>query len=134
MLSVTQGTKRLAKDTEPKYAFTMADIDQIFGGLENLFKSLEGQGFSNGTNVLLRRLYGSGARSSYITIETLSLNFPEKTMTENIPVTAPQMPQAAYAPALGMPAMGYAQIPNEEWVNNKVIKERFNDLKKKMKN
>ena len=127
IVTVTQGKKRLAKDTMPKYGFTLADITKLYGTVEAFILSLPAQGFGNGTRIDLRRLYGSGANQSSFKHDTFTLNFKEKeTDTDmtpeliaptapasvgengNLPAsTQPYVPQQA--PAAVPPAMGYPQ-------------------------
>ncbi|WP_315012378.1 hypothetical protein [Capnocytophaga leadbetteri] len=125
IVTVTQGKKRLAKDTMPKYGFTLADITKLYGTVEAFILSLPAQGFGNGTRIDLRRLYGSGASQSSYKHDTFTLNFKEKEtdMTPeliaptapasvgengNLPAHAqPSVPQQA--PAAVPPAMGYPQ-------------------------
>lgn len=78
IVTVTQGKKRLAKDTMPKYGFTLADITKLYGTVEAFILSLPAQGFGNGTRIDLRRLYGSGASQSSYKHDTFTLNFKEK--------------------------------------------------------
>ena len=78
IVTVTQGKKRLAKDTMPKYGFTLADITKLYGTVEAFILSLPAQGFGNGTRIDLRRLYGSGANQSSFKHDTFTLNFKEK--------------------------------------------------------
>ena len=127
IVTVTQGKKRLAKDTMPKYGFTLADITKLYGTVEAFILSLPAQGFGNGTRIDLRRLYGSGANQSSFKHDTFTLNFKEKeTDTDMIPeLIAPTAPTSVgdngnlpapaqpivpqQAPAAVPPAMGYPQ-------------------------
>ena len=159
IVTVTQGKKRLAKDTMPKYGFTLADITKLYGTVEAFILSLPSQGFGNGTRIDLRRLYGSGASQSSYKHDTFTLNFKEKEtdMTpELIAPTAPEsvgengnllapaqpsVPQQAPAavppamgypqPAMGMPmGLGYTPVATTDWITSKVIEERYRDLQR----
>ena len=159
IVTVTQGKKRLAKDTMPKYGFTLADITKLYGTVEAFILSLPAQGFGNGTRIDLRRLYGSGASQSSYKHDTFTLNFKEKEtdMTPeliaptasasvgengNLPAPAqPSVPQQAPAavppamgypqPAMGMPmGLGYTPVATTDWITSKVIEERYRDLQR----
>ena len=152
IVTVTQGKKRLAKDTMPKYGFTIADITKLYGTVEAFILSLPAQGFGNGTRIDLRRLYGSGASQSSYKHDTFTLNFKEKEndMTPeliaptapasvgengNLPApTQPSVPQqapAAVPPAMGMPmGLGYTPVATTDWITSKVIEERYRDLQR----
>lgn len=138
VISVSQGNKKLGKNAVPKYAFTINDIQLLFGDLESFFKKLHTeQGFTSGTTLLLRRMYGTGSKATYLIQETITLNFPnteiqeienETIMTNQQPITS--HPQAALAAPNTFPAMGFVQITQNDLVRNEVIRERFDDLKK----
>ncbi|GET48837.1 hypothetical protein RCZ02_16680 [Capnocytophaga felis] len=138
VVSVTQGSRRLSKNTAPKYAFTLADIQNIFGGLDNFLKELPKQGFQNGTTITLRKMYGFGASATYKNIEEITLNFtPKEETQQNIPTMPisqdiPQQPAPPVyqPPMLAAPAMGFVQVTQNDLVRNEVIRERFEDLKK----
>lgn len=154
IVTVTQGKKRLAKDTMPKYGFTLADITKLYGTVEAFILSLPAQGFGNGTRIDLRRLYGSGASQSSYKHDTFTLNFKEKEtdMTPeliaptapasvgengNLPAPAqpivPQQAPAAVPPAMGMPmqmGLGYTPVATTDWISSKVIEERYRDLQR----
>lgn len=159
IVTVTQGKKRLAKDTMPKYGFTLADITKLYGTVEAFILSLPAQGFGNGTRIDLRRLYGSGASQSSYKHDTFTLNFKEKEtdMTPeliaptapasvgengNLPAPAqPSVPQQAPAtvpPAMGYPqqamsmpmGLGYTPVATTDWISSKVIEERYRDLQR----
>jgi len=159
IVTVTQGKKRLAKDTMPKYGFTLADITKLYGTVEAFILSLPAQGFGNGTRIDLRRLYGSGASQSSYKHDTFTLNFKEKendmtpeliapTATAsvgengNLPAPAqpsvPQQAPAAVPPAMGYPqqamsmpmGLGYTPVATTDWISSKVIEERYRDLQR----
>lgn len=158
IVTVTQGKKRLAKDTMPKYGFTLADITKLYGTVEAFILSLPAQGFGNGTRIDLRRLYGSGASQSSYKHDTFTLNFKEKEtdMTPeliaptapasvgengNLPAPAqpsvPQQAPAAVPTAMGMPmqmGLGYTPVATTEWIGSKVIEERYRDLQRDNEN
>ncbi|MDO5106488.1 hypothetical protein, partial [Capnocytophaga sp.] len=158
-ISVTQGERRLSKQNAPKYVFYRTDIEQLFGGAEAFLKNLPQQGFTNGTSLIFRRMYGSGSEATSKIFEKITLNFspqgavesPIAMQTTNVqpvaemqtPVmpamyasqTAPAsqatfVPQTASVPQMGFAAMGYVQTTQNELIRNEVIKERFEDLKK----
>lgn len=138
VVSVTQEGRKLSKNTAPKYAFTLADIQSLFNGLDNFLKELPKQGFQNGTTITLRKMYGFGASATYKNVEEITLNFtqeqkteqyaPEMTTPQNI---TPQPIPAVYQPPMPIaPAMGFVQVTQNDVVRNEVIRERFEDLKK----
>ncbi|MFK8377565.1 hypothetical protein [Capnocytophaga canimorsus] len=136
VVSVTQGSRRLSKNTAPKYAFTLADIQTIFSGLDNFLKELPKQGFENGTTITLRKMYGFGASATYKNVEEITLNFTQEQKTEQyvpemtIPQNIIQTPATYQPPMPVAPAMGFVQVTQNDLVRNEVIRERFEDLKK----
>ncbi|ATA94645.1 hypothetical protein CGC54_10045 [Capnocytophaga canimorsus] len=133
VVSVTQGSRRLSKNTAPKYAFTLADIQTIFSGLDNFLKELPKQGFENGTTITLRKMYGFGASATYKNVEEITLNFTQEQKTEQyvpemtIPQNIIQTPATYQPPMPVAPAMGFVQVTQNDLVRNEVIRERFED-------
>ncbi|CEN40558.1 hypothetical protein [Capnocytophaga cynodegmi] len=136
VVSVTQEGRKLSKNTAPKYAFTLADIQSLFGGLDSFLKELPKQGFQNGTTITLRKMYGFGASATYKNVEEITLNFTQEQKTEQyvpemtIPQNIIQTPATYQPPMPVAPAMGFVQVTQNELVRNEVIRERFEDLKK----
>lgn len=132
VISVSQESLKLSKSSAPKYAFTLDDISQIFGSVTEMIRELPNRGFRSGTKVALRRMYGTGGEASYATHQTLTLNFVEPSQVSvERELPQPMMPSVPQPIAMGMPSMmGYAQIPQHDWIKSEVIKERFEDLKK----
>lgn len=136
VVSVTQEGRKLSKNTAPKYAFTLADIQSLFGGLDSFLKELPKQGFQNGTTITLRKMYGFGASATYKNVEEITLNFTQEQKTEQyvpemtIPQNIIQTPATYQPPMPVAPAMGFVQVTQNDLVRNEVIRERFEDLKK----
>ncbi|MFK8301845.1 hypothetical protein ACI75Y_02950 [Capnocytophaga stomatis] len=136
VVSVTQEGRKLSKNTAPKYAFTLADIQSLFGGLDSFLKELPKQGFQNGTTITLRKMYGFGASATYKNVEEITLNFTQEQKTEQyvpemtIPQNIIQTPATYQPPMPVAPTMGFVQVTQNELVRNEVIRERFEDLKK----
>ena len=151
IITVTQGTARLAKQASPKYGFTLQDIHTLYGSVSDFLKALPAKGFTTDVKIDLKRLYGAGAKQTTYKIETLTLNFKKETpMNEvapaptvpNIPTapTAPSVPTAPTAPtespvriapptAMGYPmGLGYTPVATTDWIRSKVIEERYRDL------
>ena len=151
IITVTQGTARLAKQASPKYGFTLQDIHTLYGSVSDFLKALPAKGFTTDVKIDLKRLYGAGAKQTTYKIETLTLNFKKETpMNEvapaptvpNIPTapTAPSIPTAPTAPtespvrlapptAMGYPmGLGYTPVATTDWISSKVIEERYRDL------
>lgn len=151
IITVTQGTARLAKQASPKYGFTLQDIHTLYGSVSDFLKALPAKGFTTDVKIDLKRLYGAGAKQTTYKIETLTLNFKKETpMNEvapaptvpNIPTapTAPSVPTAPTAPtespvriapptAMGYPmGLGYTPVATTDWISSKVIEERYRDL------
>ena len=145
IITVTQGTARLAKQASPKYGFTLQDIHTLYGSVSDFLKALPAKGFTTDVKIDLKRLYGSGAKQTTYKIETLTLNFkketpmnevaPASTATTESPVrlappTAPTVPTAPTIPnAMGYPmGLGYTPVATTDWITSKVVEERYRDL------
>lgn len=143
-VSVSQGDNRLAKNTAPKYSFSLNDIQELYGSVADFVRAIPEKGFTENVKISLRSIYGSGAKASSIIHETLTLNFTKKTETATpMPTTEPQnnmlpmtpqqptyQPNVPAVPALAAPALGYAHIPQTDWIGYEVSKQRLEDLKK----
>ena len=142
IITVTQGTARLAKQAAPKYGFTLQDIHTLYGSVSDFLKALPAKGFTTDVKIDLKRLYGAGAKQTTYKIETLTLNFKKETpMNEVAPApTAPTVPNIPTAPtespvrlvppnAMGYPmGLGYTPVATTDWISSKVIEERYRDL------
>ena len=151
IITVTQGTARLAKQAAPKYGFSLQDIYTLYGTVSDFLKILPTKGFTTDVKIDLKRLYGAGAKQTTYKIETLTLNFKKETpMNEVAPApTAPSVPTAPTAPtespvrlapptaptvpsvpnAMGYPmGLGYTPVATTDWISSKVIEERYRDL------
>ena len=148
IITVTQGTARLAKQVSPKYGFTLQDIHTLYGSVSDFLKALPAKGFTTDVKIDFKRLYGAGAKQTTYKIETLTLNFKKETpMNEVAPAptaptipTAPSVPTAPTAPtespvrlappnAMGYPmGLGYTPVATTDWISSKVIEERYRDL------
>jgi len=139
IITVTQGTARLAKQASPKYGFTLQDIHTLYGSVSDFLKALPAKGFTTDVKIDLKRLYGSGAKQTTYKIETLTLNFKKETpMNEVAPApTAPTESPVRLAPptaptvpnAMGYPmGLGYTPVATTDWITSKVVEERYRDL------
>ena len=141
IITVTQGTARLAKQASPKYGFTLQDIQTLYGSVSDFLKALPAKGFTTDVKIDLKRLYGAGAKQTTYKIETLTLNFKKETpMNEVAPAptapTVPTVPTPPTAPtvpsvpnAMGYPmGLGYTPVATTDWISSKVIEERYRDL------
>ena len=144
IITVTQGTARLAKQASPKYGFTLQDIHTLYGSVSDFLKALPAKGFTTDVKIDFKRLYGAGAKQTTYKIETLTLNFKKETpMNEVAPAptaptiptapTTPTIPTAPTAPsvptAMGYPmGLGYTPVATTDWISSKVIEERYRDL------
>ena len=138
IITVTQGTARLAKQASPKYGFTLQDIHTLYGSVSDFLKALPAKGFTTDVKIDFKRLYGAGAKQTTYKIETLTLNFKKETpMNEVAP--APTIPTAPTAPsvptiptpstAMGYPmGLGYTPVATTDWISSKLIEERYRDL------
>ena len=151
IITVTQGTARLAKQVSPKYGFTLQDIHTLYGSVSDFLKALPAKGFTTDVKIDFKRLYGAGAKQTTYKIETLTLNFKKETpMNEVAPAptaptapTVPTIPTAPTAPtaptespvrlapptAMGYPmGLGYTPVATTDWITSKVVEERYRDL------
>lgn len=151
IITVTQGTARLAKQASPKYGFTLQDIHTLYGSVSDFLKALPAKGFTTDVKIDFKRLYGAGAKQTTYKIETLTLNFKKETpMNEVAPAptaptapTAPSVPSVPTVPtaptespvrlapptAMGYPmGLGYTPVATTDWISSKVIEERYRDL------
>lgn len=150
IITVTQGTARLAKQAAPKYGFTLQDIHTLYGSVSDFLKALPAKGFTTDVKIDFKRLYGAGAKQTTYKIETLTLNFKKETpMNEVAPAptaptapsvptvpTVPSVPTAPTVPtvptpptAMGYPmGLGYTPVATTDWISSKVVEERYKDL------
>ena len=144
IITVTQGTSRLAKQASPKYGFTLQDIYTLYGTVSDFLKILPTKGFTTDVKIDLKRLYGSGSKQTSYKIDTLTLNFKKETPmnevvttqqpTPNVPTapapTVPTAPAPTNMPtAMGYPmGLGYTPVATTDWISSKVIEERYRDL------
>lgn len=138
VISVTQGTVRLSKNELPKYAFSLSDIERLYGSVQGLIQQLPEKGFTSDVKVDLKKIYGKGADSSQRIFQTLTINFKSKN-TENQTVmnniTTPQPTSVPQNPfGLGTPQqllqLGYTMIPQTDVISAKVREERYDDIKR----
>lgn len=130
VISVNQDNRKLSKESAPRYSFSLKDIEQSYGSVENFIKYLPEQGFTENVKIILRIYYPN--TNSYRNKETLSVNFKKQAMntsTTILPTPQPAVPSANPFPNWGM---GYTQVPQMEWIGSEVRKERFEDLKKEL--
>lgn len=141
IITVTQGTARLAKQAAPKYGFSLQDIHTLYGSVSDFLKALPAKGFTTDVKIDFKRLYGAGAKQTTYKIETLTLNFKKETpMNEVAPAptapTVPTVPTPPTAPtvpsvpnAMGYPmGLGYTPVATTDWITSKVVEERYRDL------
>ncbi|ATA78494.1 hypothetical protein CGC59_01840 [Capnocytophaga sputigena] len=144
IITVTQGTARLAKQAAPKYGFSLQDIYTLYGTVSDFLKILPTKGFTTDVKIDLKRLYGSGAKQTSYKIDTLTLNFKKETPmnevvttqqpTPNVPTapapTVPTAPAPTNMPtAMGYPmGLGYTPVATTDWITSKVVEERYRDL------
>jgi hypothetical protein len=144
IITVTQGTARLAKQAAPKYGFSLQDIYTLYGTVSDFLKILPTKGFTTDVKIDLKRLYGSGSKQTSYKIDTLTLNFKKETPmnevvttqqpTPNVPTapapTVPTAPAPTNMPtAMGYPmGLGYTPVATTDWITSKVVEERYRDL------
>ena len=144
IITVTQGTARLAKEVAPKYGFSLQDIHTLYGSVRDFLNFLPSKGFTKNVKIDLKRLYGAGAKQTTYKIETLTLNFKKESSmpNENTPpqsiTSTPIAPaQATVAQttiptqptAMGYPmGLGYTPVATTDWIGSKVIEERYRDI------
>ena len=133
IITVTQGTARLAKEVAPKYGFSLQDIHTLYGSVDDFLNFLPSKGFTKNVKIDLKRLYGSGAKQATYKIETLTLNFKKESSMPNENTPPQSINSTPIAPAqptaMGYPmGLGYTPVATTEWINSKVIEERYRDL------
>ena len=144
IITVTQGTARLAKEVAPKYGFSLQDIHTLYGSVDDFLNFLPSKGFTTNVKIDLKRLYGAGAKQTTYKIETLTLNFKKESSMPNentppqsitsIPIAPAQSSVAqttipTQPTAMGYPmGLGYTPVATTDWINSKVIEERYRDL------
>ena len=139
IITVTQGTARLAKEVAPKYGFSLQDIHTLYGSVDDFLNFLPSKGFTTNVKIDLKRLYGSGAKQTSYKIDTLTLNFKKETSMNEVapastaptespvqlaPPTAPTVPTAMRYPM----GLGYTPVATTDWITSKVVEERYRDL------
>lgn len=138
VITVTEGTHRLPKKELPKYAFSLLDIERLYGSVRGLIQKLPELGFSTDVKVDLKKIYGKGAESSQRIFQTLTINFKSKD-TENQPIMEQVQPNppalpSAFPQGLNIPqqllSLGYTMIPQTDVISAKVREERYEDIKR----
>ena len=136
IITVTQGTARLAKQAAPKYGFSLQDIYTLYGTVSDFLKILPTKGFTTDVKIDLKRLYGSGAKQTSYKIDTLTLNFKQQETMNEVVTTQQPTPTVPAAPAptnmptaMGYPmGLGYTPVATTDWITSKVVEERYRDL------
>jgi len=144
IITVTQGTARLAKEVAPKYGFSLQDIHTLYGSVDDFLNFLPSKGFTKNVKIDLKRLYGAGAKQATYKIETLTLNFKKESSMPNENTPPQSITSTPIAPAqssvtqttiptqptaMGYPmGLGYTPVATTDWINSKVIEERYRDL------
>lgn len=144
IITVTQGTARLAKKVAPKYGFSLQDIHTLYGSVDDFLNFLPSKGFTKNVKIDLKRLYGAGAKQTTYKIETLTLNFKKESSMPNENTPPQSITSTPIAPAqssvaqttiptqptaMGYPmGLGYTPVATTEWIGSKVIEERYRDL------
>ncbi|MEB3036015.1 hypothetical protein [Capnocytophaga ochracea] len=144
IITVTQGTARLAKEVAPKYGFSLQDIHTLYGSVDDFLNFLPSKGFTTNVKIDLKRLYGAGAKQTTYKIETLTLNFKKESSMPNentppqsitsIPIAPAQSSVAqttipTQPTAMGYPmGLGYTPVATTDWIGSKVIEERYRDI------
>ena len=52
IITVTQGTARLAKQVAPKYGFSLQDIHTLYGSVSDFLKALPAKGFTTDVKIV----------------------------------------------------------------------------------
>lgn len=144
IITVTQGTARLAKEVAPKYGFSLQDIHTLYGSVDDFLNFLPSKGFTTNVKIDLKRLYGAGAKQTTYKIETLTLNFKKESSMPNENTPPQSITSTPIAPAqssvaqttiptqptaMGYPmGLGYTPVATTDWIGSKVIEERYRDL------
>ena len=144
IITVTQGTARLAKEVAPKYGFSLQDIHTLYGSVDDFLNFLPSKGFTKNVKIDLKRLYGAGAKQTTYKIETLTLNFKKESSMPNENTPPQSITSTPIAPAqssvaqttiptqptaMGYPmGLGYTPVATTDWISSKVIEERYRDL------
>lgn len=144
IITVTQGTARLAKEVAPKYGFSLQDIHTLYGSVDDFLNFLPSKGFTKNVKIDLKRLYGAGAKQTTYKIETLTLNFKKESSMPNENTPPQSITSTPIAPAqtsvaqttiptqptaMGYPmGLGYTPVATTDWIGSKVIEERYRDL------
>ena len=144
IITVTQGTARLAKEVAPKYGFSLQDIHTLYGSVDDFLNFLPSKDFTTNVKIDLKRLYGAGAKQTTYKIETLTLNFKKESSMPNentppqsitsIPIAPAQSSVAqttipTQPTAMGYPmGLGYTPVATTDWIGSKVIEERYRDI------
>lgn len=142
LIAITQGSKKLAKNTNKnKYNWSKQDIINEFGSVDAFFHQLPNKGFSDGALISFRFVHGTSTRLE----AEATLNFPKEQtqntlqtplpMDQNItPPPAPiQQQQQSFPPASPQLALGYVAVQQDELIDLKVLRQRYNDLEHRLK-
>ena len=135
-IAVSKGDARLSKSTGRKFLFSLSDINSLYGSVNSFINQLPVSGFTGEVTIDLHRLRPD--RKSY-KIDTLMINFKPKDLSaaEGLPQTSQIVP----APTAALPAnmaapvsypagLGYTPVLHTDWIQSKVIEERYRDLQR----
>ncbi|UOB18589.1 hypothetical protein [Abyssalbus ytuae] len=145
---INTDNKRLGKDTSfNKFLWSKEDINSSSGTIDNFLKSLPQKGIKSGSKLHLRVTHGNTFR----TIGEVNLLFkdspqqtPEKTnqspmstgFNNNQQQKQENNPAPVY-PSLGSPmqniGLGFTPVPISEYTDLKVLSQRYEDVKTKLK-
>ncbi len=121
---------RLKKESAVmRYAYSLQDINTMFGSIDNFLSHLAKQGYQN-TTFLFQRTYGSREKATYHTMKEVTVN-----MNENHLYTAQQASNSAPAPTSSNPqflANPLAGAMPMQYLGAMVESERAGDYKRRI--
>lgn len=145
LIAVTQDKLKLKKEHSNvlRFNFSLDDVTKQFGTVEQFFKALPSYGFTDGAILSLRRIHGV---SSVALIDEINLKFPDEDFSniakqpDNQTGVHTQKPKREMTPEthqnnnqVPTPALGYANVPQHDYVTLMVQKERFREINDQLK-
>lgn len=135
-IAVSKGDARLSKSTGRKFLFSLSDINSLYGSVNSFINQLPVSGFTGEVTIDLHKLRPD--RKSY-KIDTLMINFKPKDLSaaeglpqtsQIVPAPAAALPTSMAAPVSYPAGLGYTPVLHTDWIQSKVIEERYRDLQR----
>lgn len=132
-IRVQSNSLRLRKSagSAQKFAFTLSDIKEKFGSVDNLLHELPQKGFTNGVQFTLIKLYTKDGKTTYRTFEQITEDLKPREMNPNPPTSSQPVKPAATYPVQEPSNYGFGYLGAPDVLNKFVEAERGRDWKER---